>query len=69
MSDEVLKIRYIPHISQYADPAKFHKILGELDEKKPDCPHNVDAAETLAKPPERRGWQQIYVQASEQWNG
>ncbi|PHJ56163.1 hypothetical protein VF14_36690 [Nostoc linckia z18] len=69
MSEQPPNIRCIPHISHYADPEKFHQILGELDEKKPDCPHNVDAAETLAKPKERRGWQQTYVDAAEQWEG
>lgn len=67
MSDQPPKIRCIPHISHYADPEKFHQILGELDKKKPDCPYNVDAAETLAKPPERRGWQQSYVDAVDKW--
>jgi hypothetical protein len=61
------KIYCIPLISHYADPEKFHKILGELDDKQPDCPHNVAAAETLAKPPERRGWQQSYVDAAIAW--
>jgi hypothetical protein len=67
MNNQPPKIRCIPLISHYADPEKFHQILGELDEKKPDCPYNVDAAETLAKPPERRGWQQSYVDAAERW--
>jgi predicted Zn-dependent protease len=61
------KIRCVGKISHYADPEKFHKVLGELDDTKPNCPWNVDAAETLAKPPERRGWQQTYVDAVENW--
>lgn len=58
-----MKPRCINHISFDADPEKFHRILGQMDDEKPTCPWNFDAAETLAKPPERRGWQISYVKA------
>lgn len=62
-------IRCIAQISSHSNPQLFHEILAELDETKPGCPWNVDASETLAKPPERRGWQQSYVNAVDQWEG
>jgi hypothetical protein len=62
-------IRCIAHISSYSNPQLFHEILAELDETRPGCPHNVAAAETLSKPQERRGWQQCYVDAVENWQG
>jgi hypothetical protein len=54
-------------ISHYADPEKFQALLEQFNEETPDCPWNADAAETLAKPPERRGWQISYVEARENW--
>ncbi len=54
-------------ISRYADPEKFHHLLEQFDAETPDCPWNRDAAETLAKPLERRGWQVSYVEARQNW--
>ncbi|MFB8788637.1 MAG: hypothetical protein U7123_07240 [Potamolinea sp.] len=51
------------HISRDADLEKFQQLLRQMNTEKPTCPWNVDAAETLAKPPERRGWQMSYVKA------
>jgi len=61
----VTKPRCINFISREANPEKFHQLLGQMDTEKPTCPWNFDAAETLAKPPELRGWQMSYVKAQE----
>jgi hypothetical protein len=55
------------HISREADPEKFQQLLKQMNDQKPTCPWNFDAAETLAKPPERRGWQMSYVKAQEDY--
>lgn len=49
------------HLSREADPEKFQDYLALFQEIAPNCPHNRDAAETMAKPPKLRGWQQTYV--------
>ena len=61
------RISCIAHISRYADPEKIQHLLEQFDTETPGCPWNRDAAETLAKPPERRGWQVMYVTAREEW--
>lgn len=61
------RILCIAHVSHYADPEKFHQLLGQFLDETPDCPWNVDAAETLAKPPSRRGWLVSCVKARENW--
>jgi hypothetical protein len=54
-------------ISHYADPEKFTELFEQFTQETPDCPWNEDAAECLAKPPERQGWQISYVEARENW--
>lgn len=54
-------------VSRYADPEKYQHLLEQFEEETPNCPWNHDAAETLAKPPERQGWQVMYVKAREEW--
>ena len=49
------------HLSTNADPQKYQDYLDLFNEVAPGCPWNSDAAETLAKPPSLRGWQQSYV--------
>ncbi|MFB8788871.1 MAG: hypothetical protein U7123_08470 [Potamolinea sp.] len=51
------------YISSEVNPEKFQQLLEQMSTEKPTCPWNFDAAETLAKPPERRGWQTSYVKA------
>jgi uncharacterized ParB-like nuclease family protein len=51
------------YLSKDADPEKFQQLIEEMNTKKPTCPWNFDAAETLSKPLELRGWQVDYVKA------
>ncbi|MEW5859266.1 MAG: hypothetical protein AB1861_18090 [Cyanobacteriota bacterium] len=65
MTDKQQFMYAVNHLSRHADPQHFQVLLARLDDELPGNPINVAAAEVLATPPKKRGWQTAILETRE----